>query len=123
MEEPGNVVAATIRKAPRFDGTKPENYRDWRLKTRLVLSLSNQDVFHVLNGWIEPTPAFTNTDTPNAGERACNNIFSVLYLVTSGPAATLAYKFGRRSGKRTEGVERFAIQVQHQQEGAAGLRR
>ena len=53
------------KNPPRSDGTKPENYRERYLKTRVVLSLSNQDVFGVLNGLTEPTPTLTNTDTPN----------------------------------------------------------
>ena len=65
MEEPVNAVTSIIRNLPRFDGTKPENYRDWYSKTRVVLSLSNQDVFGVLNGLTGPTPIFTNTDTPD----------------------------------------------------------
>ena len=28
MEEPGNVVASTMRNITLFDGTKPENYRE-----------------------------------------------------------------------------------------------
>ena len=44
MENPGDVVTLTIRDIPRFDGTKPENYRERSLKTRVVLSMSNKDV-------------------------------------------------------------------------------
>ena len=98
MEEPGNVVTMTIRNIPRFDGTKPENYREWSSKTRVVLSMSNKDVFDVLNGLIEPVAAVTDSDTPDTPtnlveiqrwKRACETLFSVLYLVTSGLAATL----------------------------------
>ena len=60
-----NAVTSIIRNLPKFNGTKPENYRDWYSKTRVVLSLSNQDVFGVLNGLTEPIPIFTNTDTPD----------------------------------------------------------
>ena len=98
MEEPGNVVASTIKKIPTFDGTKPENYREWSSKTCVVLSTSNKDVFDVLNGSVEPVPAITDSDTPDTPtnlveiqrlKRACETLFSVLYIVTSGPAATL----------------------------------
>ena len=50
MEEPGNVVTSTIRNIPTFYGTKPEDYRERSSKTRVVLSMSNEDVFDVLNG-------------------------------------------------------------------------
>ena len=97
-----NAVTPIIRDLPRFDETKPENYRDWCSKTRVVLSLSNQDVFGVLNGLTEPIPVFADTANPDvrtnlAGvsrwKRACENLFSILYLITSGPAATLVRQY------------------------------
>lgn len=54
--EPGNVATLTIHNGTRFDGTKPENYRDWTSKTRVVLSMSKYDVFGVLSGKIETIP-------------------------------------------------------------------
>ena len=69
MEEPGNVVTSTTRNIPRFDGTRPENYREWSSKTRVVLSMSNKDVFDVLNGSVEPVPAITDSDTPRTLRR------------------------------------------------------
>ena len=106
MEEPGNAVTSTIRNIPRFGGTKPENYREWSSTTRAVLSMSNKDVFDVLNGSIEPVPAVTDSDTPDTPtnpveiqrwKRACETLFSVLYLVTSGPAATLVRQYEDRT--------------------------
>ena len=105
MEEPVNAVTSIIRNIPRFDGTKPENYRDRCSKTRVVLSLSNQDVFSVLNGLTEPISAFADTTTPdvptNLAEvsrwtRACENLFSILYLITGGPAAALVRQYKDR---------------------------
>ena len=58
----------------------------------------NKHVFDVLNGSVEPVPAITDSDTPDTPtnlvelqrwKRACETLFSVLYLVTSGPAATI----------------------------------
>ena len=65
MEDPVNAVTSIIRNLPRFDVTKPESYRDWYSKTRVVLSLSHQDVFGVLNGLTEPTRVFADTATPD----------------------------------------------------------
>ena len=64
MEEPVNAVTSIARNLnlPRFDGTKPENYRDWCSKARVILSLSNQNVFSVLNGVAEPILIFPNID-------------------------------------------------------------
>ena len=93
-----NAVTSITGNLPRFDGTKSENYRDWHSRTREVLSVPNQDVLGVLNGVTEPTPIFTNTDTPDIPadpaeicrwKRACENNFSVLYVIASGPAVTL----------------------------------
>ena len=65
MEEPGNVVTSTIRNIPRFDGTKPENYRKWGSKTRVVLSMSIKHVFDVLKGSVEPVRSITDSDAPD----------------------------------------------------------
>ena len=102
MEDPGNVVTSTIRNILRFDGTKQENYREWSSKTRVVLSMSDEHVFDVLNGSVEPVPAITDSDTPDTLanrveiqrlKRACETLLSVPYLVTSGPAATLVREY------------------------------
>ena len=63
--------------------------------------MSNEDVFDVLNGSVEPVPAITDNDTPDTStnpveiqrwKRACKTLFSVPYLVPSGLAANLARK-------------------------------
>ena len=106
MEDPGNVVTSIIRNIPRFDGIKPENYREWSSKTHVVLSMSNKDVFSVVNGSVEPVPAITDSDTLDTPtnlveiqrwKRACETLFSVLYLVTSGSAATLVRQYEDRT--------------------------
>ena len=106
MEEPDNEVTSTIRNIPIFDGTKPENYREWSSKTRVVLSMSNKDVFDVVNGSVKPVPAITDSDTRNSPtnlveiqrwKQACKTLFSVLYLVTSVYAATLVRQYEERN--------------------------
>ena len=106
MEEPGNVVTSTISNIPRFDGTKPENYREWSSKTRVILSMSNKGVLEILNGSVEQVPAITDIDTPGTPtnlveierwKRACETLLSVLYLVTGGPAATLVRQYEDRT--------------------------
>ena len=100
------AVTSIIWNLPRFDGTKSETYRDWYSKTRVVLSLSNQDVYDVLNGLTQPIAIMTNPDTPGVPEnlagisrwkRACETIFSMLYLITSGPAAILVRQHDDRN--------------------------
>ena len=71
--------------------------------------MSNKDVLHVLNRPIEPVPIFTGSDTPDAPinlvevqrrQRACETLFSILYLATSGLAATFVrqYEDGTSAG-------------------------
>ena len=93
-----NAVTSIIRNLPRFNGTKRDTCRDRYSNTRVVLSLSNQAMLGVLRGLTDPAPIFTNTDTLGVPEhlaeisswqRACENMFSIMYLITSGPAATL----------------------------------
>ena len=83
MEEAGNVVTSTMRNIPRFDGTKPKNYRKWSSKTCVVLSMSNKDVLDVK---IEPVPIITDSDSPDAPtnlvevqrwKRACETLVSI----------------------------------------------
>ena len=106
MEAPGNVVTSTIRNIPRFDGTKPENYRECSSETRVVLSMSNKDVIDVLNGSVEPVPAITDSDTPDTPtnlvqtrrwKRAWETLFSILQFVTSGPEATPVRQYEDRT--------------------------
>ena len=87
-------------------GAKPENNRHRCSKTRVVLSLSNQDVFDVLNGLTESIPASADIDTPDVpttltevsrGKRACETPFSILHLTISGPAITLVRQYEDRT--------------------------
>ena len=64
--------------------------------------MSNEHVFDVLNGSVEPVPAITDSDTPDTltnpveiqrWKRACETLLSVPYLVTSGPAAALVREY------------------------------
>ena len=58
--------------------------------------MSNKDVSDVLNGSIEPdTP--TNLVEIQRWKRACETLFSVHYLVTTGPAATLVRQYEDRT--------------------------
>lgn len=63
-------------------------------------------MFGVLNDSTEPIPIFTNTDTPDVRTNlaeisrwklACENLLSILFLITSGPAVTLVRQYLDRS--------------------------
>ena len=79
---------------------------EWSSKARVVLSMSSKDVIDVLNGSVEPAPAITDSDTPDTPtnlveiqrwKQACETLFSVLDLVTSGPVATLVRQYEDRT--------------------------
>ena len=62
--------------------------------------------FGVLNCLTEPIPVFANADTPDLSinlaevsrwKRACENLFSIMYVITSGPAATLVRQYEDRT--------------------------
>ena len=95
MEDPTNAMTYTIRNLARFDGTQPENYRDWYSKTRVVLSLPNQDVFGVLNSLTGLIPVFanaytadvsTNLDEISRWKRVCENLLSITCLLYTSPS-------------------------------------
>ena len=63
-------------------------------------------MFSALNGLIEPVPVFADTVTPDVPikfvevsrwKRARENLFPILYLITSGPAATLIRQYEDRT--------------------------
>ena len=123
-----------MRNLPRFDGTKPQNYRDWYSKTRVILSLSSQSVLGVLNGLTEPIPIFTLTPRTSGqiwrkSDAGSEHATSSQYTYCSSlPAALQPYWFdntktGLRlwSGKWTTDVERFARQILQQQQGGTAL--
>ena len=101
-----NAVTSTITNLPEVYSTKAENYGDCYSKTRVVLSLSNQYVLGVQNGLTEPAPGFTKTDTPDVPtdpervsrrKQAYDNLFSILYLISSGAVATGVRKYENRT--------------------------
>ena len=68
--------------------------------------MSNKGVFDVLNGSVEPVPVIVGSDTRDTPtnlveiqrwKRACKTLLSVLYIVTSGPAATLVRQYKNRT--------------------------
>ena len=68
--------------------------------------MSNKDVFDVLNGSVEPIPIIKDSDTPGTPtnlveiqrwNQACQTLFSVLYPVTSDPAAKLVQQYENRT--------------------------
>ena len=117
MEEPKNVVTSAIRNVPKFGGTKPDNFRDWYSKTRVVLSLSNQDVFDVLNGSAEPTPTLGSAYTLSVPTSGVNSTLEAsmqepIFDAVPRDDRPFSYTgstmrrqdFGRRSRRRTESV-------------------
>ena len=63
-------------------------------------------MFGVLNGLTEQKSFFAKPDTPdvhknleeaNRWKRACEGLFSMLYLITSSPAATLVRQYEDRT--------------------------
>lgn len=96
------------QNVPNLDGANSLNYREWYSKTRVILPLLNKDTFDVMSGAPERSPSYsednrageqTTPDNANSirlWKRVCENLFPILFLVTSGPAATIVKQHERK---------------------------
>ena len=76
-----------MRQVDVFDGTDIAKFKDWRSKLRVLLSLHAPEVLSRINGKRPPTDDATAT-VKRAWTKAQMELFSLLFLITSGPAHT-----------------------------------
>lgn len=53
-------LSSTIRNFPKYDGIT--SYRTWADKARVIINLSNKEMFQVMEGSMQPIQAGLNSD-------------------------------------------------------------
>ena len=104
-----------VKQVSKFDGKNADDFLEWSSKLRVSLSLYSEPIFEIVQGLQWPLGLNNDQVTAREGwDDANNNLFSILYFTTSGPAFSVVRRF---EGKRREdGVE-------HRQNAWAALRK
>ena len=101
-----NNTRAAIKNCPVFAGRNKDTFGEYKSKVRVCLSLYSKPVFEVFQGMTQPSSRLGTADTEAldiAAERrwqqANHDLWSILFLTTSGSANNVVKKF---EGKRPE---------------------
>lgn len=120
----GNLTNA-IEGLRIFDGRKPGEFREWHKRMAVVLGVTCRDIASLIKGkprpsketsdtGISPTPAGATGDQASLDEafadydRANEDLYAILYLLTEKPTALLIVKHEDTSG--TSGNGQRALQ-------------
>ena len=90
----GNFTSA-IKRLKKFDGRTPSDFRDWRKRLAAVLGVTRRDIASLVNGKSRPTEETTSTGISPAlagYNRANEDLYAILYLLTEKPADLLVAK-------------------------------
>ena len=90
MEET-NKVATMAKALPRYDGKDKHAYRDWKARVKVYLSMSAPGIYNIIQGQEMPNP--TSGGNLENWRRNHVNLYSVLFLSTSGGANTVVRRF------------------------------
>ena len=98
----GNVQHV-VKQVSKFDGKNADDFLEWSSKLRVSLSLYSKPIFEIVQGSQRPSGLDNDQVTAREGwDDANHNLFSILYLTTSGPAFSVVRRF---EGKiREDGV-------------------
>lgn len=93
----GSSLSNALRGIKPFSGTKPDQFDDWYKKACFTLSIARPDVFHILEGQARPSTTTSGAtesleQRQAAYDRANQDLFAILYLITEKPAALLVTK-------------------------------
>ena len=115
-----NNIASVIKSLKSFDGRG--SYREWASDTIIMIFLTHRDVYEVMQGaWrpgspaaastaTPPQPVFSDMNTDPAGQirrwdNACQDLYSILHLMTAGSAKLLMQTYEGESGGPGNGQE------------------
>lgn len=70
------------KSLPRFDGKDKHEFIDFGDKLKAILSMSTPDIYNILMG--EEKPTQTGNDNLTRWVRNITNLYSMLFLATSG---------------------------------------
>ena len=98
----GNVQHV-VKQVSNLDGKNADDYLEWSSKLRVSLSLYSRPIFEIVQG--SQRRSGLDNDQVTARESwddANHNLFSILFLTTSGPAFSIVRRFEGKT--REDGV-------------------
>ena len=101
-----NNAQAVIQYCPVFTGRSKDDFTEYKSKVRVCLSLYSKPVFEVFQGAEQPSPIVQDGDIKRVDitlertwKQANQDLWSVLFLTTSGSANNVVKRF---EGKQPE---------------------
>ena len=83
-----------MKLVSKFDGSNTDDFLEWSSKLRVSLSLYSKPIFDTVQGSQRPSDLDNDQVTAREGwDDASHNLFSILYLTTSGPAFSVVRRF------------------------------
>ena len=98
----GNVQHV-VKQVSKFGSKNADDFLEWSSKLRVSLSLYSKSIFEIVQG--SQRPSGLDNDQVTARESwddANNNLLSILFLTTSGPAFSVVRRFEGKT--REDGV-------------------
>ena len=120
-----NNLTNTIEGLKKFEGRNPTLFRDWHTKLAVVLGVTRRDIASLIKGRTRPTEESPATGiSPALGgaqqaqdtlqqstasfDRANEDLYAILFLLTEKPAAILVLKHEHPDGM--SGNEQHALE-------------
>ena len=102
--------ANAIKELRMFDGRSPADFRDWHKRLVVVIGVSRRDIANLVKGNPRPTKATAGTGSSPAlaeeiaaYERANQDLYAMLSLLTEKPASLLVLKHEDETGTTGDG--------------------
>ena len=93
----GNVQHL-IKQVSKFDGKNADDFLEWSFKLRVSLLLYIKLIFEIVQGSQRPSDLDNDLAIAREGwDDASDNLYSILYFTTSGPAFSVVRRFERKT--------------------------
>ena len=86
------------KSPPRFDGKNKHDFIDFIDNLKAILSMPAPDVYTILMGEEKPTP--TGDENLAKWERNSTNVYSILFLPTSGGATMVVKRYADSTARK-----------------------
>ena len=103
----GNYTKA-IKGLKTFEGKTPATVRDWHKKLAVVLGVTRLDIVNLIKRQLRPTEETTSTGISPAldgFDRANENLYAILHLLTEKPVSLLVLKHEGGCGISGDGLK------------------
>ena len=97
-----------IKGLKTFDGRTPATFRDWHKNLVVVLGVTHRGFVNLIKGQLRPTEETTSTGISPAldgFDRANENLYAILHLLTEKPVSLLVLKHEGGCGISGDGLK------------------